>query len=134
MQRDPERQGEKEEGQPAEGTKLFPGLSLPPDVVDSLMSNWTHIENYQLWGVDFAMIVLVLKKIQTMWQQDYELVDKGGQLYLQSKVFFQFQRETPFYNQLPVLLRPDWFFYSSEPMLSCCSEEKQNANNNNLEN
>ena len=62
LQRDPERQGEKEEGQPAEGTKLFPGLSLPPDVVDSLMLNWTHIENYQLWGVDFAMIVLVLKK------------------------------------------------------------------------
>ena len=96
MQRDPERQGEKEEGQPAEGTKLFPGLSLPPDVVDSLMLNWTHIENYQLWGGDFAMIVLVLKKIQTMWQQDYELVDQGGQLYLQSKVFSN-SREKPLF-------------------------------------
>ena len=60
FQRDPERQGEKEAGQPAEGTKLFPGLSLPTDVVESLMLNWTQKENYQLCGVGFAMIVLLL--------------------------------------------------------------------------
>ena len=63
FQRDPERQGEKEAGQPAEGPKLFPGLSLPTDVVESLMLNWTQKENYQLCGVGFAMIVLLLQKI-----------------------------------------------------------------------